>query len=299
MFLSTEQIDAYRRDGFLTRLPALSPDEVREAQAAYARAVEMLPPGVKVYDLAQWEKHNDFFFGLVSHPRILDYAESLCGPNFYVWDSYLFTKDPHEDVVSQAHFDKGSWPMGEGRFATVFLALYDATIDNGCLWVSRGSHRRHHRHRPVDPDTDRKRFFFHHQVPAEEIEADSVEYLELAAGEVSLHHELTVHGSNGNRSDAPRVGFAIRYASSDVEANLTIWPEFSVIPMRGDGTGPNPTHTPPTEFGIPTLQDQPHYRSPHVFAKLKRAWRRVTRPHGPEPRVDLRPGRDSTKYGPE
>src|SRR3954469_839860 len=35
--------------------------------------------------------------------------------------------------------------------------------------------------------------------------------LELAAGEMSLHHLRLIHGSDANPSDQRRIGFAIRY----------------------------------------------------------------------------------------
>ncbi len=38
----------------------------------------------------------------------------------------------------------------------------------------------------------------------------------LRAGEMSFHHVNIVHGSGQNRSDGPRIGFAIRYTTPEV-----------------------------------------------------------------------------------
>lgn len=286
MQLTPEQLATYNEDGYLTNLPLLAPDEVREAQEAYHRLLGMMPDGVNIWQLSQWEKKNDFVYRLATHPQALDYAESLCGPDFYVWDAYFFAKPPRAQWTSQMHTDMGSWPMSEkGRFATLFLAITDTTVANGCLDVVRGSHREGHRH--IAKDYDRKTEVFHHEVPQEDIDPDRLVHLELKAGEISMHHQLTVHGSGPNNTDDHRVGLALRYASCDTEANLHIWPQFSIIPVRGeDRHRKNPVHPVPTGFGVPGLEDDPIYRSPALSARLRRIWRKVTRPGGPQILVD-------------
>ena len=46
-------------------------------------------------------------------------------------------------------------------------------------------------------------------------EADAID-ITLQPGEMSLHHVLIVHGSEPNRADWPRIGFAIRYMPTHV-----------------------------------------------------------------------------------
>jgi ectoine hydroxylase-related dioxygenase (phytanoyl-CoA dioxygenase family) len=47
-------------------------------------------------------------------------------------------------------------------------------------------------------------------------EAYGVQYLEAEPGDVLVHHFLTVHGSEGNRSDIPRAAFSLRYCDADI-----------------------------------------------------------------------------------
>ncbi len=47
-------------------------------------------------------------------------------------------------------------------------------------------------------------------------EAFGVQYLEAEPGDVIVHHFLTVHGSEGNRSDKPRSAFSLRYCDAEI-----------------------------------------------------------------------------------
>jgi hypothetical protein len=47
-------------------------------------------------------------------------------------------------------------------------------------------------------------------------EAYGVQYLEAEPGDVLVHHFLTVHGSEGNRSDTPRSAFSLRYCDANI-----------------------------------------------------------------------------------
>ena len=58
-------------------------------------------------------------------------------------------------------------------------------------------------------------------------------HMELAAGEMSLHHGLIWHGSVENQSDARRVGYAIRYLPPSVKP-LAGLPRDQVTLVRGE-----------------------------------------------------------------
>jgi ectoine hydroxylase-related dioxygenase (phytanoyl-CoA dioxygenase family) len=53
------------------------------------------------------------------------------------------------------------------------------------------------------------------EIAAEVDEGEAVDIV-LAPGEMSLHHVLIVHGSEPNRADHPRIGYAIRYVAAHV-----------------------------------------------------------------------------------
>ena len=58
--------------------------------------------------------------------------------------------------------------------------------------------------------------------------------MNLRAGEISLHSDALLHGSEENNSNRPRCGITFRYSPSNVKADLSEWPHFSVQIARGE-----------------------------------------------------------------
>ena len=63
-----------------------------------------------------------------------------------------------------------------------------------------------------------------------------VVYDELRAGQVSMHSDLLLHGSEANDSDRRRCGLTLRYCSADVRAELG-WNEKGVRVRGVDSSG--------------------------------------------------------------
>ena len=57
-------------------------------------------------------------------------------------------------------------------------------------------------------------------------------YVELKAGEASLHADLLLHGSEANTSDRRRCGLTLRYTTGDVRAYMG-WNEKGVV-VKGE-----------------------------------------------------------------
>ena len=78
---------------------------------------------------------------LLSHPGVLEVLTELIGPDIKAMQSMLFLKA--EGKPGQAwHQDEYFIPTRARSLTAVWIALDDATVDNGCLWVLPGSHRR-------------------------------------------------------------------------------------------------------------------------------------------------------------
>ncbi|GAA1489691.1 phytanoyl-CoA dioxygenase family protein [Brachybacterium sacelli] len=74
-------------------------------------------------------------------PRIVDVLTQVIGPNVKAMQSMLFIKS--EGKPGQAwHQDEYFIPTRDRSLTASWIALDDATIENGCLWVLPGSHRR-------------------------------------------------------------------------------------------------------------------------------------------------------------
>ena len=74
-------------------------------------------------------------------PRVVDALVRVVGPNVKAMQSMLFIKS--EGKPGQPwHQDEYFIPTRDRSLTAVWIALDDATVENGCLWVLPGSHRR-------------------------------------------------------------------------------------------------------------------------------------------------------------
>jgi phytanoyl-CoA hydroxylase len=78
--------------------------------------------------------------GALSQPAIVDVLTEVIGANVKAMQSMLFTKS--EGKPGQAwHQDEFHIPTRDRSLTGAWIALDDATVENGCLWVIPGSHR--------------------------------------------------------------------------------------------------------------------------------------------------------------
>jgi phytanoyl-CoA hydroxylase len=74
------------------------------------------------------------------HPAIVSALTRVIGPDVKAMQSMLFTKG--EGKAGQAwHQDEFFIPTRDRSLTAAWIALDDATTENGCLWVLPGSHR--------------------------------------------------------------------------------------------------------------------------------------------------------------
>lgn len=74
------------------------------------------------------------------HPRIVEVLTEVIGPDVKAMQSMLFVK--HAGKPGQAwHQDEWFIPTRDRSLCGAWVALDDATVENGCLWVIPGSHR--------------------------------------------------------------------------------------------------------------------------------------------------------------
>ena len=108
--LSSAQVERYARDGFLSPVAALTPDEAADCRgklAAFERAVggPLTAPGIDEPYRSRTHVLLAWVHGLVSHPAILDAVEDLIGPNILCWGTSFFIKDAHDPGYVSWHQD--------------------------------------------------------------------------------------------------------------------------------------------------------------------------------------------------
>ncbi|MDX1742519.1 MAG: phytanoyl-CoA dioxygenase family protein, partial [Ruegeria sp.] len=155
------------------------------------------------------------------------------------------------------HQDLTYWGMGETPDqVTAWIALSPATVANGCMDFVQGSHKN-----PILPHSDTysdTNLLSRGQEVAVEVAEEEKTHIELAPGQMSLHHGLTIHGSGPNRSDDRRIGLAIRYLNPNAR-QLVADRDYAMLARGQDGQsnfiGVEPPQAPFSEQSL-TLYEQ-------------------------------------------
>lgn len=223
-------IARYREDGFLCPVPAIG--------AAHAAAVRQKIEAVEAQHGGEWPKDQAFkphllypwLNELIRHPAILDAVEDIIGPDILCWQSRFFIKDPNDGGFVSWHQDITYWGLDiTENILTAWLALTPATRENGVMKVIPGSHKNKllpHR------EGAGSRLTVRGQEVAVDVDESKAVYMELNAGEMSLHHVLLFHASDVNTSGQRRIGLAIRYLPAHAKA-LDGLPKDYVCLVRG------------------------------------------------------------------
>jgi phytanoyl-CoA dioxygenase PhyH len=169
----------------------------------------------KIQDLEQ----DPLFLAYIQHPRFRAITRELVGENISVFRAMFMNKPAHRGTVLPYHQDGGSqWRLDRERFITVWTALDDATVENGCMQVIPGSHRLgllSERGHTITPEQE-----------AEHCRDEASLYLEARAGEAILLHNYLLHRSGVNTIDRPRRAFSVVYMDAATRR----------LPPSGDGS---------------------------------------------------------------
>jgi ectoine hydroxylase-related dioxygenase (phytanoyl-CoA dioxygenase family) len=216
--LTSDQVDRFREQGYLSRIPVLTPEEVVDFRERFdaLESAEIRRRG------GTWENRSyrpdvnpehpvrDWYRGLATHPRILAAVEALIGPDILIRNADLFLKPPSWKGNVRWHTDT-AMPYSEVKgMVTAWVGLSPSTRRSGCLEFIPGSHLREIHDGPAD------RFNLNLNAGAlRQLDTKSAVCNIMEAGQMSIHSFRTVHRSQRNRSRERRYGFAIRFLSAE------------------------------------------------------------------------------------
>ncbi|MEX0338946.1 MAG: phytanoyl-CoA dioxygenase family protein [Arenibacterium sp.] len=168
-------------------------------------------------------------FAMATHPRILDIAESLIGPELTSNPiQHVRIKPPERNVATdeiRAHIVSTDWHQDRGvtresadetRMVTVWLAITDATIENGCLQVIPGK-----RDTMLPHCTLKQTGITDTHLPK-----DGAVPTPVKAGGAVIFDPLTPHASLPNVSDGYRWSFDLRYHVTGQASGREEFPSF-------------------------------------------------------------------------
>jgi ectoine hydroxylase-related dioxygenase (phytanoyl-CoA dioxygenase family) len=215
--LTDEQVAHYQRDGFIRIANVLHGAELKRLRDAVAAAVEQenapRPAGaikspyeqIFIQKVNLWRRHP-VIAEFVRSRRLGELAARLCGRPVRVWHDQALFKEPREGAKTPWHQDAVYWPHKErAEQITIWIALKDANIENGCMSFVPGTHKLG----PVDYiDLANPRNIFD---SAPQFKGIKPTTCELKAGSATFHNGLTFHYAGPNKSDGMREAFAVIY----------------------------------------------------------------------------------------
>ena len=219
--LTDHEVQQYRERGYLVpsfRLPAPQVDSLRDALDRLLRDNPGVRPEklVSAHLVRRGGRANDEgvrgqadFLALARNQQILDAVEQLIGPDIILWGCHVFCKPAGDGHETPWHQDGHYWPIRPLATCTVWVALDESVIDNGCLRVIPGSHLARTSHPHLHED--RQDLALQQRLPETSFDAASAVDLQLQPGQMSMHDVYMIHGANANRSPKRRAGVALRY----------------------------------------------------------------------------------------
>jgi ectoine hydroxylase-related dioxygenase (phytanoyl-CoA dioxygenase family) len=242
--LTPNQIEQFRRDGFLRGGKVLSDQAIAELQAEVLRVIEDRDKGgrqpVMCHNFARdktrpvwqivniWEA-SSAFHNIIANPTVVEEVAQLTdAETLRLWHDQIQYKVAESGGVNMWHQDAPYWPiLTPMTQVTAWIALDDVDEENGCMRMVPGSHLWGNQIEFIHTLKD------FGGMPAEfDGHPLEVRSCPVAKGEVHYHHSLTWHGSGENLSARPRRAIALHYMAQDtryVAAGNHVMKQFAAV----------------------------------------------------------------------
>jgi len=168
-----------------------------------------------VYQIRYPHRHIPLFMEHAADPALLDVVEDLLGPDLVIYNTQALLKPAFHGTSQPWHQDAAYWPIRPMNMVSCWIAIDEATLENGCMRFVPGSHKRglaeHRSGRPLSAASGGT------AAAVQEIQVDESEAVAVPArpGHGSLHHCLTHHGTPPNRTPHRRRAIICHYMPLD------------------------------------------------------------------------------------
>lgn len=215
--LSPEQIKSFHENGFLGPITIIPEDEM----AVFRRKLEHeLNIDSKAFGFKTVrDRHLDapFILDLFKKPEITELLAQFLGPDILIWRSHVFNKPPggasipwHQASTYMLENQKKpilETPNKSILFQlTVWIAVDEATKENGCVEFIPGSHKEM---RKITIGKGDKFYAEQFQMDVD-TEKEPPVAMPLKPGQCVIFSERCVHGSRPNNTDTRRMGINFR-----------------------------------------------------------------------------------------
>ena len=215
--LTQAQVEHFRREGYAFPFDAIPAAEAASYVAKLDSYDAILGEEaqkqlkIKAHVAAPW------IVGLARNKNILDAVESLIGPDILLFGTSMFSKKARDARFVSWHQDAAYYGLDPQQEVTCWVGLTDADTENGCMRVIPGSHLGAD---AVHDETYDPQNMLGRGQTIRDIDDGKAVYMPVKAGQFSMHHERTIHGSMPNPSDRRRVGISFFYMPAHVRSTI-------------------------------------------------------------------------------
>ena len=258
MTLSQQQVELFRRDGYIFPINILDAHEAadlrRRLEAREALQGGRIEPGQRAKSHLLFKWLDD----LIRDPRILDPVEQLIGPNILCWNTIFWIKDVGSKSFVSWHQDNRYWGLSSPEVVTAWLALSPASLESGCMRVMPGTHIGDVL--PHEDKYDDANMLTRGQEITEGVDDDHAVHMPLEVGQMSFHNYRLAHASGANKAPDRRIGVSMHFMPTDTQQIVGEWDSAALV--RGEDTFGNFAPTP-----IPEMDFDPVAMAFHVRAQ--------------------------------
>jgi len=163
---------------------------------------------LKIRKFHSYEDEHDFFRQLVRHQAVLGVVEKIVGTGAILFQTMALSKPPKIGTEKPWHQDNAYFnytPLDQ--IVGVWIALDDATVDNGCMHVIPGGHRLgglKHMHGSLDCT-----------IVPDRLDLRQVRPVELPAGGGMFFYGMLPHQTPSNNSNLRRRALQLHYRGAE------------------------------------------------------------------------------------
>ena len=217
--LTNEEIKKFKTDGIIVPSNPLPDNYVTLLKTALDKLIYDNPDirpeklvSAHIENGTEGVKGSQIFLDIALDEIILNLISQLIGEDIILWGCQVFCKPGGDGMIVPWHQDGKYWPIRPLATCTVWIAIDDSTIENGCLRVIPGSHskKKIFQH----DQNERKDIVLDQELDSRTFEESKAKNIELTSGKMSIHDVYLMHGSRANNSTKRRAGLALRYMTS-------------------------------------------------------------------------------------
>ena len=201
--------EKFREDGFVVLPGFINEEEVQQIHARLQKLIKEKVPGMPPEHVFYEDKndpstlkqlqtlfsYDDFFYRLMFRSRFEELASILLDDGVVGKNMQYFNKPPLIGKPTPPHQDGYYFMLEPNEAVTMWLGLEPVDEENGCVRYVKGSHRRGMR-----PHGKTGTLGFSQGITDYGKEEDKEVWEVTKPGDLLVHHSLTIHRADANRS---------------------------------------------------------------------------------------------------